>query len=41
MIPTWFLNDSGQRIVRERAAELRTYLAMRRAMRAASARWGL
>ncbi len=41
MLPTWFLLPSGRAAVKARSAELRTYLAMRRAMRAASARWGL
>jgi hypothetical protein len=41
MLPTWFLLPSGHAAVKARAAELQTYLVIRRAMRAASANWVL
>lgn len=33
MLPTWYLTPAGLAAVRQRAAELRTFLLIRRAMR--------
>lgn len=35
MIPRWYLSEAGKAAVAQRAAELRAYLLIRRAMRAA------